>query len=206
MLKKLDALANENNAKLLSKKWNGIDSYYKFEQNGKEFSINYRKLQEIGWPSDLEKFLALSDGHKKTDSQLLEELQKFAKSKNAKLKETEWKGVEYKYTFESLEDESITFTYSKKNINGVNRNKKLKNDKPSKQDIAFEKLKQLTIENDFELKTKEWRGGCGNYEFEKNGYTLTINYEYLRKKGFPQDIEKFLKHSQASKVGHKNRD
>jgi hypothetical protein len=48
MLKKLDALACENSAKLLSKKWNGIESYYNFEQNGKEFSINYRKLQEIG--------------------------------------------------------------------------------------------------------------------------------------------------------------
>lgn len=210
MLNKLKQLAIENNAILLSKKWIGSDQEYEFEKDKQQFKIRYIKLEENGWPKNLKKFLTLSAGHKKTEEELIEEMREFAKTRNAKLLDSKWINVDHKYSFQSLSDNEI-FKLSKKKINEY-KNKKEKGEIKSSNDRIekhkekmLTKLKNYAKDNKFELISEIWQDRYYHYQFKKNDQKLFITYEYLSKKGWPKDLEKYIKQSQASKVGYQNR-
>lgn len=205
-IKEMNDLAKNNNAKLITQIWAGSKAKYEFEKDGENFSIRYDKLQEIGWPKDLKKFLALSAAHKKDNSLLIEELKEFAKSQNAKLLDETWHGVEHKYTFQSLADENVTFEYSKKNINSLNKRKASPNsEQKERKNDALNKLKDLAEKNGCQLISTEWVNSSHTYEFSDGKQKFEIKYEYIMKRGWPQDLEKYIKQSQASQSAYKNR-
>jgi hypothetical protein len=212
MLNKMKQLAVENNAVLLSKKWVGADKEYEFEKDNKKFKIRYVKLEEKGWPKNLDKFLSLSAGHKKSNTDLISEIEQYAEKNNLKLLDPVWVNINHKHSFKSLVNENHIIRLSKHNINKAlkkNNNKSIE----SKVSFNIEKYNEKMLlrlaehakNNNAELVSKEWEGRYSYYEFKKYGKVILITYEYLSKKGFPKDIDKFLKQSSASKIGHKNR-
>ena len=211
MINKMKQLAEDNNAELLSKKWFGNQKEYDFRKDNKNFKIRYCKLEEKGWPKNLEKYLSLSDGHKKTNEQLIEELKNYAKQNNLILIDEKWVNVKHKHIFKSEINNEIILL-SKGQINKILKKpiKKEKNLMKSQEKIKQNNEKNLLklqeyVKDSAELISNKWEGRQAYYNFKWNGTIISFKAEYLSKKGFPENIDKFLKQSKASKAGHKTR-
>jgi len=111
MLSKLNKICKQNNGKLLSSEWKGVETKLNFQfHDGTIFKTTPKKIFEIGWPKDIRKFLIYSEGHKKSKKQLLNELEKIAKKHNLKLISKIWIGNQKKYQFEMFNGEIIEKT------------------------------------------------------------------------------------------------
>lgn len=181
-LNELKTIAENNNGKLLSTEWEGLNHKYLFSfQDGREFIKNAKDLKRDGWPKDPDMFLKLSVQQNKTPTQLLEEIKKIAENNNGKLISTNWNGTHYKYLF-SFQD-GREFTKSAKDLKKYGWPKdpdiflKLSTQKSNiprnlNPTELFNKLKQLVETNGGKLLSTEWKGSDYKYIFLDKNNTI----------------------------------
>lgn len=106
MLKELEVIAKENDAKLLTKEWKGAKNKYVFlDKCGNEFSIIADNLKRNGWPKNLSNL--------KNKDFFLEKLKMIAKENDVELLTKEWKGSKSKYLFKLKNGVEFEKTYDK---------------------------------------------------------------------------------------------
>ena len=140
----------------------------------------------------------------------LEKLDEIAKSNNGKLLSTEWRGWNNKYLFKNdKEEEFLISPHNLKNRgwpkditkynNGVIFRKKTDND-------LFEELQLLAEQNGGKLIDTEWKGSHFDYSFKhSNGKIFQINSPNLKRRGWPHNLDEFLKFSNGHKKSVEDR-
>jgi hypothetical protein len=112
-LKHIKQIGLKNNAILLTNEWSKASGKYIFQLgDGRKFSITATRINKVGWPKDIDKFINLQQGQFRTAEDSLKELSKIAKERGGELKSTSWHGNKHKYTFTTIVGEEFEMSAS----------------------------------------------------------------------------------------------
>lgn len=92
-------IAKENNALLISKKWNGATKYHQFLISGKIVKIKPTYIKQHGWPENMEQYIKFHYSSLKSDDEHLLELDNCAKKRGGRLLSKKWEGLYFEYEF-----------------------------------------------------------------------------------------------------------
>jgi len=197
-------IAKERGGELISEEYINSVSKLKFRDGlGNFFMMSFNSLSFGDWSPYEAKRVRDPEYH-------LDELRKIAQERGGKLLSTEWRGWNNKYLFKNdKEEEFLISPHNLKNRgwpkditkynNGVIFRKKTDND-------LFEELQLLAEQNGGKLIDTEWKGSHFDYSFKhSNGKIFQINSPNLKRRGWPHNLDEFLKFSNGHKKSVEDR-
>jgi len=195
MLKDFRKNVEIHGGKLLSKEWHGTHCEYLIQWiDGRLFKMTHDKFMHNGWPKNLDKYLSLSKGHKKTKEDLLQELRKIALKNNGKLITNKWNGNLSKYEFEN--SDGVRFFRTAQDIKD---DIWLKNTKEKTENDYLEEMTNIANQHSGLLLSDKWLGSNKKYKFKySDGTNFNISYNHLKRSGWPKKIQTFLNISKES--------
>lgn len=102
ILKEIENIAIANHAELLTKEITQYKTKLKFKtQDNIEFEMPLKTIRNRGWPKDINKYIKKSSTNYKSDSDFLHDMDRLARTHNAKLVSTKWEGFDAFYQFET---------------------------------------------------------------------------------------------------------
>lgn len=207
-LDKLKEIGRQNNAKLLTKEWQGGLAVYEFLlEDNRIYKSNSDNLTYKGWPKDINLAILTRESNEKTPEKKLQELSDIAKSNSGFLISTEWTKIVDKYIFafsDGTRFERSGYNMKKLGWPSSDQAKYLKNYSRTKNE-HLEDLKLFAIENNAKLLATKWEGIRKDYLFEKNGKTFFAKAQNLRHNGFPLNSDSFIKRQKsATNTGEEN--
>lgn len=174
-------IALENNAKLMNEFIN-YKSYLEFLFDNQIIKISYEHLKRFGFPKDIEKYNAIQKLRNRTDEDKLEEFRLKLLNHGATLLDTEWKGSNFKYSFQDYQGNINTIkSYEKfpllKSINRKKRSTINNHNKLNALKLKFEAEGATLLDT-------EWKGSQAIYNFKDykgNTHSLKGSYPIPKK-------------------------
>lgn len=183
MLKKLERIAEQNKAKLISNKWLGNDTKYDFLiEEHRIISILASNLNHKGWPKDINYYLRDSDFY-------LSDMRRIAKQNNGELLSTIWTGSDSFYDFKFYDGQMFKMKYSLvKYFWPQDPDRYLKTDED-----RFNELRIEAEKNGYTLLETKWLGHRTRHHFispDKIDYHQTPGR--IKTYGFPNNLKQYL--------------